>query len=65
MSNVYQVKREQPKKGAITVKEAADALGVHHTTVRRHIDKGDINAFRLGLTWRIPTEEVIRIKYGQ
>jgi len=60
-----QIRRILHKKGAMTIQEVADALGVHHTTVRRHIDQGNINAFRLGLTWRIPTEEVIRIKYGQ
>lgn len=32
----------------LTVTEAADLLGVHHQTVRRKIERGDIPAVQLG-----------------
>lgn len=34
--------------GLISVREAANLVGVHPVTIRRRIDAGDIPAFRIG-----------------
>lgn len=36
----------------LTVREVADFLGVHQTTVYRLLKRGEIPAFKLGSDWR-------------
>jgi excisionase family DNA binding protein len=52
-------------KGAVTVSEAAQLLGVVPETIRRQIHKGSIQAFRLGTHLRITVEELQRIRSGK
>ena len=44
-----------------TINEFANALGVNRVTVSRRIDKGIINAVKIGKTWRIPKSELDQI----
>ena len=42
--------------------EAAELLGVNRETVRRLVKAGEIAAFRVGQSVRIPAEEIDRIR---
>lgn len=44
-----------------TIQEVAEKLRVHHITIRRMIDKGEIAAFKMGYHWRIKASEVERL----
>ena len=52
-------------KEYLTVKEFAARLGLHYNTVIRSIQKGRLNAVRIGhgikSAYRIPTSEIHRI----
>lgn len=45
-----------------TIKEVADALQVHPSTVRRFIARGEISAYRVGRMVRIDSEELAKFK---
>jgi excisionase family DNA binding protein len=53
-----------PEKGALTVTETVRELGVTKKTLYLAIQKGSLKAFRFGRVWRIPIEEIARIKAG-
>ena len=42
----------------ISINEAAEALSVHHATIRRRITSGDLKAFRIGRIWRIRERDI-------
>lgn len=42
------------EKLTCTVQEASEALGLHHLTVRRAIDRGELPAVRVGRRILIP-----------
>jgi len=44
----------------VTIKELADFLKVSEITIRRAIDSGDLKALKIGKSWRIEKEAVIR-----
>ena len=46
---------------AYTLKQAAAALQVTTRTIRNWIKDGKIQAFKLGIAWRIRREEVARL----
>ncbi len=50
----------------LTPEEVAERLRVDVTTVRRWLADGDLRGYKLpgGKLWRIPAEEVERIKRG-
>lgn len=48
-----------------SIKETAEILGVHWQTVRNMILRGEIKASKVGCQWRIPEEEVQRMKEGR
>lgn len=52
-------------KRFLTVGEVAGELGLSPGTVRNLIARGLIKARRIGKWWRIPREEVERLKGGQ
>lgn len=41
-----------------TIKEAADLLGVSPFTLRRHIKKGNLEAYAIGDGWRIKKDDL-------
>jgi hypothetical protein len=45
-----------------TAKEAARRLNLKHSDVIRRINRGDIDAQRLGWFWLVETEEIERVK---
>ena len=49
------------EKPFYSIDEAAEALGMHHNTIRRHIKRGDLHATRpgAGKLWRISKEDLI------
>ena len=47
-----------------TVKEAADYFKVKQVTFIRRINRGKVKAIKIGSAWRIPDEEIERIKKG-
>jgi excisionase family DNA binding protein len=49
------------KKIALTVKEAAQLLGLHTNTVRREIWRGNLKAVRLGHRVLVPVAELERL----
>lgn len=53
-----------PKKGALMIAETARELGITTKTLYLAINTGDIRAFRIGRVWRVPIEEVTRVKSG-
>jgi excisionase family DNA binding protein len=53
-----------PRKGALTIAETARELGITTKTLYLAIKTGDIRAFRIGRVWRVPIEEVTRVKSG-
>ncbi len=52
---------ETMNKAFYSTPEVAEWLGVFHTTVRRWIERGDINGVRVGRNYKVPVEEVIRV----
>ena len=48
-------------RGFYTTTEAAKMLKVNARTIRRWIDKGYIQAKKIGGRWRIPASEVERL----
>ena len=50
---------------AISVYEAAKALGVHHRTVRRYIELGILPSVKLGRRVLIPLEALRRLLDAQ
>jgi excisionase family DNA binding protein len=44
----------------VTIKELADFLKVSEITIRRAIDSGDLKALKIGKSWRIEKEAVIK-----
>ena len=53
-----------PSKGALTITETARELGITTKTLYLALRTGDIKAFRIGRVWRVPIEEIARIKSG-
>ena len=47
------------EKPYYSIYEAADVLGVHHKTIRNHINDGTLRAGRSGQQWRIAKEDII------
>ena len=45
-----------------TIKDVAMLLGISEVTVRRHIYKGHIRTVRFGREYKIPKEELMRIR---
>ncbi len=43
---------------SISINEAAEALSVHHATIRRRITSGDLKAFKIGRIWRIREKDI-------
>jgi excisionase family DNA binding protein len=43
-----------------TIKELAEFLKVNEATIRRAIDSGKLKALKVGKSWRIEKEEVIK-----
>lgn len=48
-----------------TVEEVAKMLKVSHMTVRRLIESGDLEAFKVGNQWRIKHEALDRFMQGK
>jgi excisionase family DNA binding protein len=48
-----------------TVFEAAQALGVHHLTLRKAIARGEIRAVKIGKRVMVPKGELERLLGGQ
>ena len=46
---------------SISIQEAAEALSVHPTTIRRMIFSGELPAFRVRRVWRIRLSEVQKV----
>lgn len=42
-----------------SIYEAAEVLGVHERTIRRHIKTGELNAGKIGRQWRISREALL------
>jgi excisionase family DNA binding protein len=49
----------------MTVKEIADHLRVHKTTIYRMLSKGEIPAFKVGSEWRFQRESIDRWSRGE
>jgi excisionase family DNA binding protein len=45
-------------KKLLNIKEVAEYLGVHVSTVYRHVQKGSIPAFKLGSDWRFTKKHI-------
>jgi excisionase family DNA binding protein len=50
----------QRTEPVLTVPEAADALRLHPSTVRRWLREGHLQGTRMGKAWRIPWRAVFR-----
>ena len=48
-----------------TLKEVASIFKCHVETLKRMIQRGEINAVKFGREWRITEEEVERLKRGE
>ena len=46
----------------MTLKEAAERLGVHHAALRNQARKGVLRAFKMGRDWLVTEEEVERYR---
>jgi excisionase family DNA binding protein len=42
----------------VKVREVADYLQVHHTTIYRLLKRGEIPAFKIGADWRFNLDEI-------
>jgi len=45
-------------KTVLTLREVASYLNVHPDTIRRHVKRGEIPAFKIGNTWRFNKESI-------
>ncbi len=50
------MKRDRQKY--YTIPDLAEMFGVHSRTIRRLIDDGEIQAFRVGAQWRVSSEQL-------
>jgi excisionase family DNA binding protein len=50
--------KETTVEKSISINEAAEALSVHHATIRRRITSGDLKAFKIGRIWRIIEKDI-------
>lgn len=48
------------EKPFYSIYEAADVLGVHHKTIRNHINNGTLRAGKSGQQWRISKEDILK-----
>ena len=48
------------EKDLLSIAEVADRIGVSERTVRRWIDRGDLNSWRRGRIVRVPVAELRR-----
>lgn len=48
-----------------SLKEVAKILSVHYNTVYRYVQQGTIKAVLVGGVWRVPEEEIQKIKEGK
>ena len=51
---MQQRQQAAPERLVMTVAEAASVLGVHHLTIRRAVERGELHAVRLGRRVIIP-----------
>ena len=51
-------RRESRQKNVLTVRELAEYLSVHPSTIYRMLKDGTIPAFRLGSDWRFNLESI-------
>ena len=49
-------------KNSYRIDEAARRWEVHPKTVERAIHRGEVEAFKIGSTWRIRSDEVDRVE---
>jgi excisionase family DNA binding protein len=54
---------EMPTK-VLTVKEAADYLRIHTSTIYRLLKRKELPAFRVGSDWRFNVEDIDRWRLG-
>lgn len=52
-------------KEAYSPREAAYMLGYHYRTILNRIKSGKIRAYKIDATYRVPKEEIDRIKHGR
>ena len=57
--------RYELSRKVMTVKEMADYLGVHSSTIYKLLKKHQIPGFRVGSDWRFNVEEVDRWRLAQ
>lgn len=50
-----------PPSGELTLREAADHLGVHYMTVYRHVRLGTLAAHKEGGTWRVRADDLVSL----
>ena len=50
--------RPRPESPVFTVKELADYLGIHASTIYRMVKRGALPAFKVGADWRFNREEI-------
>jgi len=48
----------------LSPKEAAGVLGIDYTTCIRRLQSGEIKGWKAGRFWRVPREEIERIRSG-
>lgn len=48
------------EKPFYSIYETADILGVHHKTIRNHINNGTLRAGKSGQQWRIAKEDIMK-----
>lgn len=48
------------EKPFYSIYETADILGVHHKTIRNHINNGTLKAGKSGQQWRIAKEDIMK-----
>ena len=53
------------KEKLLTVEEAAERLGVHHTTIRRWLREGEIQGLKFGRLWRIKESDLLKQKHKE
>ncbi len=52
--------KTEMRRQILTVKDLAEYLHCHQSTIYRLANRGDIPAFRLGGAWRFKTDEIDR-----
>ena len=48
------------KKPYYSIYETAEVLGVHHKTIRNHINHGTLKAAKMGRQWRIAKDDILK-----